>query len=75
MPKMLYITPTGNNPTGTVIPEDRRRKIYELACRYDFIIVEDEPYMFLNYAGVSDFKTIINLTSDLFDACKVVTVT
>ncbi|KAJ0171939.1 hypothetical protein K1T71_012702 [Dendrolimus kikuchii] len=51
MPKMMYVTPTGSNPTGTVIPEERRRKIYELACRYDFLIVEDEPYMFLNYVG------------------------
>ncbi|XP_049706282.2 kynurenine/alpha-aminoadipate aminotransferase, mitochondrial [Helicoverpa armigera] len=50
MPKMLYITPTGSNPTGTVLPEDRRRRIYELACKYDFLIVEDDPYIFLNYS-------------------------
>ncbi|XP_063834278.1 kynurenine/alpha-aminoadipate aminotransferase, mitochondrial [Ostrinia nubilalis] len=50
MPKMLYVIPTGSNPSGTVIPEERRRRIYELACRFDFIIVEDDPYMFLNYS-------------------------
>ncbi|XP_034825986.1 kynurenine/alpha-aminoadipate aminotransferase, mitochondrial isoform X1 [Maniola hyperantus] len=49
MPKMLYLIPTGNNPTGTVLPEPRRRQIYELACKYDLLIVEDDPYMFLNY--------------------------
>ncbi|KAJ8708609.1 hypothetical protein PYW08_009991 [Mythimna loreyi] len=49
MPKMMYTIPTGSNPTGTVLPEDRRRQIYELACKYDFLIVEDDPYMFLNY--------------------------
>ncbi|KAJ8708266.1 hypothetical protein PYW07_010391 [Mythimna separata] len=49
MPKMMYIIPTGSNPTGTVLPEDRRRQIYELACKYDFLILEDDPYMFLNY--------------------------
>ncbi|CAH0598368.1 unnamed protein product [Chrysodeixis includens] len=49
MPKMMYIIPTGSNPTGTVITEERRRQIYELACRYDFLIVEDDPYIFLNY--------------------------
>ncbi|XP_041972044.1 kynurenine/alpha-aminoadipate aminotransferase, mitochondrial [Aricia agestis] len=49
LPKMLYLVPTGNNPTGTVLPEARRRRIYELACQYDFLIVEDDPYMFLNY--------------------------
>lgn len=56
MPKVLYIIPTGNNPTGTVIPEERRRQIYEMACRYDFLILEDDPYMFLNYSEVR-FKT------------------
>ncbi|XP_048487224.1 kynurenine/alpha-aminoadipate aminotransferase, mitochondrial [Plutella xylostella] len=49
MPKFFYLVPTGSNPTGTVLPEGRRRKIYELACRYDFLILEDDPYMFVNY--------------------------
>ncbi|RVE45022.1 hypothetical protein evm_010340 [Chilo suppressalis] len=49
MPKMLYVIPTGSNPSGTVLPEDRRRKIYELACRFNFLIIEDDPYVFLNY--------------------------
>ncbi|XP_059045971.1 kynurenine/alpha-aminoadipate aminotransferase, mitochondrial [Achroia grisella] len=52
MPKLLYLIPTGSNPTGTVIPEERRNKIYELACRFDFLILEDDPYMFLNYDEV-----------------------
>ncbi|CAG4966453.1 unnamed protein product [Colias eurytheme] len=50
MPKLLYTIPTGNNPTGTVLPAHRRRQIYELACKYDFLIVEDDPYAFLNYS-------------------------
>ncbi|XP_038218057.1 kynurenine/alpha-aminoadipate aminotransferase, mitochondrial [Zerene cesonia] len=49
MPRLLYTIPTGNNPTGTVLPAHRRRQIYELACKYDFLIVEDDPYAFLNY--------------------------
>ncbi|XP_052758039.1 kynurenine/alpha-aminoadipate aminotransferase, mitochondrial [Galleria mellonella] len=52
MPKLLYVTPTGSNPAGTVIPEERRKKIYDLACRYDFLILEDDAYMFLNYDEV-----------------------
>ncbi|XP_045520041.1 kynurenine/alpha-aminoadipate aminotransferase, mitochondrial [Pieris brassicae] len=52
MPRVLYLIPTGNNPTGTIIPAARRRKIYELACRYDFLIIEDDPYAFLNYSNV-----------------------
>ncbi|KAM3958415.1 kynurenine/alpha-aminoadipate aminotransferase, mitochondrial-like [Aphomia sociella] len=54
MPKLLYVTPNGSNPTGTVLPEARRRKIYELACKYNFLILEDDPYMFLNYNEVNE---------------------
>ncbi|XP_063547153.1 kynurenine/alpha-aminoadipate aminotransferase, mitochondrial [Cydia strobilella] len=49
MPRLLYLVPNGNNPTGATLPAGRRRQIYDLACRYDFLILEDDPYMFLNY--------------------------
>jgi len=49
LPKFLYINPTGANPTGTVLPEDRRRKIYELCCKYNLLILEDDPYFFLQF--------------------------
>lgn len=47
MPKLLYTIPTGQNPTGTTLPIERRLEIYALAQKYDMIIVEDEPYYFL----------------------------
>lgn len=46
-PKLLYTICTGQNPTGSSLSAERRRKIYDIACKYDFIIVEDEPYYFL----------------------------
>jgi aromatic amino acid aminotransferase I len=46
-PKLIYTVPTGQNPTGSTIPEKRRKLIYEIASKYDIIIVEDEPYYFL----------------------------
>lgn len=46
-PKLLYTIPTGQNPTGSCLSEERRRKILDLANKYDFIIIEDEPYYFL----------------------------
>ncbi|XP_077303027.1 kynurenine/alpha-aminoadipate aminotransferase, mitochondrial-like isoform X2 [Arctopsyche grandis] len=49
MPKVIYINPTGNNPTGTVIPNDRRQEIYDIACEYDLIILEDDPYHFMHF--------------------------
>ncbi|XP_070151869.1 kynurenine/alpha-aminoadipate aminotransferase, mitochondrial [Polyergus mexicanus] len=49
MPKLLYVNPTGANPTGTVLSETRRRKVYELAQKYNFLIVEDDPYCFVHF--------------------------
>lgn len=45
--KFLILVATGSNPKGLSLSEERRQKIYDLACKYDFIIVEDEPYYFL----------------------------
>lgn len=50
-PKMLYIIPTFQNPTGRTLSLERRRKIAELASRYGVIVAEDDPYRDLRYAG------------------------
>ncbi|KAL0490892.1 2-aminoadipate aminotransferase [Acrasis kona] len=46
--KFLYCVPTGQNPSGATLTIDRKKKIYELATRYDFLILEDDPYFYLN---------------------------
>jgi len=48
-PKVIYINPTGANPTGTVLTESRRKEIYAIASEYNLIILEDDPYFFLQY--------------------------
>lgn len=52
MPKLMYINPTGANPTGTVIPLERRKEIYKIACEYDFLILDDDPYHFMYFNEV-----------------------
>ncbi|SCV00559.1 LANO_0F07492g1_1 [Lachancea nothofagi CBS 11611] len=47
MPKLLYTIPTGQNPTGSTMSDSRKPHIYHLAQKYDMIIIEDEPYYFL----------------------------
>ena len=47
MPKLLYTIPTGQNPTGCTLSDSRKPYIYHLAQKYDMIIIEDEPYYFL----------------------------
>nr|KAF6478873.1 aminoadipate aminotransferase [Molossus molossus] len=48
-PKFLYTVPSGNNPAGTSLTSDRKKEIYELARKYDFLIIEDDPYYFLQF--------------------------
>ncbi|KAL1744489.1 pyridoxal phosphate-dependent transferase [Schizophyllum fasciatum] len=46
-PKVLYCVPVGHNPTGSTLSVERKRAIYEICVQHDIIIVEDDPYYFL----------------------------
>jgi aromatic amino acid aminotransferase I / 2-aminoadipate transaminase len=37
----------GQNPTGGTLSLERRKKIYALCQKYDILIIEDDPYYFL----------------------------
>ncbi len=50
-PKMLYIIPTFQNPTGRTLSLERRKKIAALASQYGVVVAEDDPYRDLRYAG------------------------
>jgi len=45
--KFIYTVPTAQNPAGTTMPNDRRKKLVDLAYEYDTVIVEDNPYGYL----------------------------
>ncbi|KAK7451734.1 hypothetical protein VKT23_012413 [Stygiomarasmius scandens] len=46
-PHLLYVVPTGQNPTGSTLPLERKKEIYSICVKYDVIICEDDPYYFL----------------------------
>ncbi|XP_071975962.1 kynurenine/alpha-aminoadipate aminotransferase, mitochondrial-like isoform X4 [Engystomops pustulosus] len=48
-PKILYTIPNGGNPTGASLTTERKIEIYKIAQEYDLIIVEDDPYYFLQF--------------------------
>ncbi|WYZ44990.1 hypothetical protein EsH8_VIII_000306 [Colletotrichum jinshuiense] len=50
-PRVLYLVSVGSNPTGITISKQRRREIYDICVEFDIIIVEDDPYYFLQYPG------------------------
>jgi len=45
--KALYITPTLQNPTGSLMPEKRRREIAAVVERRGLAVIEDDVYGFL----------------------------
>jgi 2-aminoadipate transaminase len=43
-PKLVYLTPTFANPSGTTMPAHRRKELAALADQYGFVILEDDAY-------------------------------
>ena len=52
-PKFLYTIPNFQNPTGRTLSAERRRALYEIARKRDFLILEDDPYGRLRYRGTA----------------------
>ncbi|KAF3011470.1 hypothetical protein E8E14_005287 [Neopestalotiopsis sp. 37M] len=62
-PHVLYLVSVGSNPTGVSMGSERRRKIYEICVKYDVIIVEDDPYYFLQYPEIDTSGTPAEYTT------------
>ena len=43
----------GQNPTTGLLSVQRRQEIYDLCSRYDIIIIEDDPYWYLQYPSAN----------------------
>lgn len=61
--KIIYIIPTFQNPTGRVTSLEKRKKILQLAQKYNVLILEDNPYFELRYSG-EDIPTIKSLDTE-----------
>ncbi|KAK4992136.1 hypothetical protein LTR50_001314 [Elasticomyces elasticus] len=48
-PHLMYTVTIGQNPTSGVLSVTRRKEIYALCSKYDIIIIEDDPYWYLQY--------------------------
>ena len=49
--KILYHIPTFHNPAGITSTLENRKAVYELAKKYEIIILEDNPYGELRFDG------------------------
>ena len=57
-PKLLYVNPTFQNPTGTCMPEKSRKQLVELAEMYHFLILEDDSFSEVSFDNITVPKPI-----------------
>jgi DNA-binding transcriptional MocR family regulator len=50
---ILIPSSMGQNPTSGVLSVERRKEIYSLCCKYDVLIIEDDPYWYLQYPSAN----------------------
>lgn len=50
-PRFVYVNPTHQNPTGANLALDRAQRLVELAERFGFLIVVDDPYVEIHLDG------------------------
>jgi DNA-binding transcriptional MocR family regulator len=81
-PRLFYVNPFAQNPTGAILPERRAKAIVALARRYDVVILEDQTGWVFTYDGVApaplaahdtDGRVILieSLSKSIFPALRV----
>ena len=61
--KLLYVIPNFQNPSGRCMSAARRKAVYEFACAHNLVIIEDNPYGELRFAG-EDIPSIKSLDTE-----------
>ncbi|HKY52394.1 MAG TPA: PLP-dependent aminotransferase family protein [Candidatus Limnocylindria bacterium] len=50
-PRMFFVVPNFQNPTGETMSDRRRDALLALAASYGAVVIEDDPYALLRYRG------------------------
>lgn len=53
--QLMYLNPIASNPSGHVISDVQKKEIYDLACEFNLLILEDDPYYFLSFQEVCSY--------------------
>jgi 2-aminoadipate transaminase len=62
-PKLIYVVPDFQNPTGITWSKEKRAELLKIAGKEDLLIVEDIPYRWLRYKG-EHIPTIASLDEE-----------
>jgi GntR family transcriptional regulator, regulator for abcA and norABC len=49
--RMIFLNPIFQNPTGTLMLEERRRRVLEISSEFGIPVVEDDPYSLTSFSG------------------------
>ena len=60
VPKLFYVIPDFQNPSGATCSLAKRKRLVELAGKHGFLLLEDAPYRQLRYRG-KDEPTLFSL--------------
>ena len=63
-PKFVYLIPTFGNPSGAMLSLARRKKVLEIAVKYNTLVVEDDPYGDL-YFGAPPPPSLLALSASV----------
>ena len=61
-PKMIYVIPTFNNPTGIAWTNEKRVEFLKIINKYNLLVVEDDPYYMLNFTDYN-YKSLYSLNN------------
>ncbi len=61
--KLIYTIPTFHNPMGITTSLEKRKGMYELAKKYNVLILEDNPYGELRFSG-DEVPTVKSMDKD-----------
>ncbi|KAI4281702.1 MAG: hypothetical protein L6R38_003484 [Xanthoria sp. 2 TBL-2021] len=62
-PHLMYTVTIGQNPTSGTLSVQRREEIYAICSKYDVIIIEDDPYWYLQYPSANDSSMAVRAQS------------
>ena len=61
--KLIYTIPTGQNPSGITMSNERRKHLLEIASEHDLLVVEDGAYNYLVYEPL-EVKSLKSMDSE-----------
>ncbi len=61
-PRFIYLIPTFGNPSGAMLTLARRKRVLELAVKYQVLVVEDDPYSELYFGKAPPPPSMMSLS-------------